>query len=147
MQLENLSGERNRNANNLLNNYLKNQSYCDADGSHIWKILENCCHKTCLSAILIHVFEKRDPMCKCIYACKDQMGYLLDMKKKVCIVHISKKKKKAILACSCPLWNALPVLGYPSNLTTLHYFVGLGMLKATTGCPRDNRGVYCLMGK
>lgn len=47
-----------QNTNNLLNNYMKYQPYCDADGLTYLGGFQESFHKACLKAILTHVFEK-----------------------------------------------------------------------------------------
>ena len=83
-------------------------------------------------------------MCKCVYVCKRSSGLPAGHEKKHnCVQFIP--PKRADLACSCLLWNALQVLGYLSSLTTLDYSVGLGMPKANAHCLSDPCGVCSLM--
>ena len=85
-------------------------------------------------------------MCKCVYVCKKSSGLPAGHEKKQNCVQLI-PPKRADLACSCLLWNALQVLGYLSSLTTLDYSVGLGMPKANVHCLGDSCGVCSLMNK
>lgn len=86
-------------------------------------------------------------MCKCIYACKDQMGYLLDMKKTKIAYSTHFQKKKSSFGMFMSALECSSSFGVSKQPQTLPYFVGLVLPKATAGCPGDNHGVCCLMGK
>ena len=83
-------------------------------------------------------------MCKCVYVYKRSSGLPAGHEENQNRVQLI-SPKRADLACSCLLWNALQVLGYLSNLTTLDYPVGLGMPKANIHCLGDPCGVCTLM--
>lgn len=98
-----------------------------------------CYTDKCLLKVGVHT-------CKSVYVCKTQNRFLAGHdKNKNCVQFTISKRMD--LACSCLLWNALQVLGYLSNLTTLYYPVCLGMPKTTMDFLGDTHGVCILMNK